>query len=282
MHINSDQISGLCELYPGNSYSVIKSIFESVFSIGEYQDLTSLINEYLTNLSIEDDGSLIRNNVNNIIYRYVAEEIVAKEYGVILALDKLPDMEFLSGLLEFYVDMRNPESSKYDDNIANLSESENDTVIKLGLIVSDYNSNFHFTDAFYTISSAPMSVVDKYLDIMTTVRERYTNADSSLKDMFSLVMDINQDLLSTRMFTYLLVNNAFDLGDATALSLVSEVANDNDTTSEILANELIVYALFTGKDTSEMIDIIDTLYEKYNTSLIVKAVTNALGVSNES
>jgi len=280
--INNDQVTGLSELYPGNSYLAINSILHSMFIIGEYQDLIALLDSYINNIDPDADDTAIRNDINSLIYRYISEELVAKNYGIILNLSNLPDMQFLSGLLEFFVDIKNPSTDKYNDIISILVDDEMDSVVKIGIIVNLYNNNFHFTDAFYTTSVVPMSTIDTYHHTMTTTRETYSNSEDDVKELFSKLFNIDQSLLESKLFIYILSNNVIDIDDSVALGIITNISKQESITSTNLANELIVYAILLDKNTSDIIDIVDTLYEKYNTTLIVKLVTKALGVSSES
>jgi len=277
-----DQVTGLSELYPGNSYLAINSILHSMFIIGEYQDLIALLDSYINDIEPGTDNIEIRNDINSLIYRYISEELVAKDYGIILNLSNLPDMQFLSGLLEFFVDLKNPSTDKYDDIISILVDDEMDSVVKIGIIVNLYNNNFHFTDAFYTTSVVPMSTIDTYHHTMISTRDAYLNSEDDIKELFSKLSKIDQSLLESKLFIYILSNNAIDIEDSVALGIITEVSKQEGTTSTELANELIVYAILLNIDTSDIIDIIDTLYEKYNTTLMVKLVTKALGVSDGS
>ena len=238
--------------------------------------LDHLVIDYLSSVTEDDDISDIGHRVKNIIIEHVVTEIINKEYGMILDRQQDISLSFITGLLSFYSNL-DKYNSVITPEIQNILHNDSiDNELKIGSIVALYKETYYPYDAYLIIDIVPQVVMYRYKEIIDDLVDSSSLAIEAATMFLKKLIKLDEQLLTTYMFRYISRNDSYDLTDTQAYALLDHYYKEYELTSSELAKELVVVAVLLDKPYSEMIDMIDSLYNTMESSSLVSYLSDKL------
>jgi len=272
---NHIHIEGLDAIYYGRAYTTIHNVLERVWKLGEYQDLVAELDNYINSLVDDSDEAMLRNDINRIVYNFAVTNILAPKHQIILARPNVPDMELLSGLLDFIEDSYNPEIAIYDTIMSYINSDDHEPEFRLAMIIREYNDMVDIIDVYDGVSSLSQVSLSDLGARIDRIREGYDDSSDDSIDYYTVVSDADLDILDTPMFKYIVANNKFDL--TLKMGLVHLDSLSGKMGGMDIARNLGALALLRSLDVSEAMDIINNMFYDHDTTEIFEYFNNILG-----
>ena len=268
--------SRLYEFYTEEVSSMLRDILTMSAELTHDDTLDHLVIDYLSSVTEDDDISDIGHRVKNIIIEHVVTEIINKEYGMILDRQQDISLSFITGLLSFYSNL-DKYNSVITPEIQNILHNDSiDNELKIGSIVALYKETYYPYDAYMIIDIVPQVVMYRYKEIIDDLVDSSSLAIEAATMFLKKLIKLDEQLLTTYMFRYISRNDSYDLTDTQAYALLDHYYKEYELTSSELAKELVVVAVLLDKPYSEMIDMIDSLYNTMESSSLVSYLSDKL------
>jgi len=271
-------IEGLSSIFYGRAYVTIQNVLENIWRLGEYQDLTAELDTYVNALADDSDEGMIRNDINKIAYDFATTTILAKKHNIILNRPNVPDMELLSGLLDFISDSYNPETPLYDTVLSYINTDDTESEMRLALIVREYNDYVDVVDVYDGVGDLDQSSLAAIGTRMEDTRDAYDTASEEGTAYYDLVSDKDLDILDSRMFKYIMCNNKFDLTLQLGVSYIDNMSANMG--SRMLGYNLGALGLLLSLEISEVMDIVNNMFYEHDTTAMFEYFNTILGTTD--
>jgi len=256
-------------MYTNRKASLIRSIFLSLTNLSKIDELTALIGTYMDNINRRIDPE-DRDAVEGIIVKYCLEDVIIGEYGVIIELNTDVSIEFIDGVLQFFIGLTNYDPILTVTVSDILADDDTSKIGKLGEVVTLYQPEFYELDVHNIVHEIPDIIYKRYVRMIKDSIERQAFDNESAAEFTTRLSTLCSDFTTTSLYKYIIINNKFDITDASALAVIDQRIKSSIATDAVLSKELLVYSVIAGKSITEMVELIDTIYPDRNTKSIIK------------
>jgi len=271
----------ITKAYSIKKRNTITDVFDMLRSMNKIGPLSVLLNQYFNVPRDQEDLVETKYAVEGIINKYANDEIIVPELGIIVDSIADTDIVFVLGLLEFQYNVHrfNPISSPELSDI--LTDDDTEAVHKIGLLVNYYQPDFYAIDAYDILTYVSDSTIDRYIDIVDSVISNAETDAGAITDIVNKLLEVDQTLIGTKLVTYILTNNAYHMTDKQVITYINNIVQTTNMSDIELANILIAFSILNGVALEDIIELVNTLYEDFDTVSIVNRVTSAVRSRDE-
>jgi len=250
-----------------NELGLLGGIIVNLDTINLGEQFRGYLSGTYENLDPELSQSDMKDALKLSIANYLVDEVVVPILGIIISKPRGLNLILLGGLINFYADLKIFNGSTTLDVYNTLMDNDLTSEHKLGVIVNQYRPDYNIFDAIEELESVPEQSITRYAKILEN-----TISEAEAVDVGAFVTkinDIDPMLLNSNLITYVITNNAYDMTNTQALGYLIALTKTNELSPEALGLELLAMGVVIGNDLIYMVEVVNTIFEEYNTDIIV-------------
>lgn len=257
-------------VYSLRKAAVVSDMFNILSNMDRFNNLKLVLEQFLDTMSQQNiiitDPDVV-SSFDNIIINYCIDNVITYDYGVIIDKEETPDINFISGMLEFYNSLYvyNPVTSQDALDIINSDESDN--VLLLSKIAAMYQPALYGYDAYRYIDSVSDVVLNRYSAILEGTIKIATNTDHELSELTNKINNIDPILLRTKLYRMIATTGSYNLDMKQLIQYINGLENDLDLTKEYMVIKIILDLTL-----EEVMNAIEGMYDSIMINNIVSYI----------
>lgn len=265
----------LSYIYTPRKYSVVIDIINNLERLTDTTELIDNIEKSVKFYIMTNRQLPTQEYISVMIHDYVEVNVVNKIFNIILEDTNTVDIYFLSGITKLSLCL-DKYSEAYTVSILEYINSDLDTYSMLGYIISTIQPEFYTYDIIDIVKNIPYETIEEIKIRTDYIMDLEETNDEQLEYFYSAMTKLDQSVIKSKLFNYIIKYNNYDISDRSCLAYISSIAENGDIDDNKLGLELLVFASLKHKDSDYMVNIIDTVFPNNNRHDIIYFLNNRL------